>query len=115
MSRLDKASYKPGEEMRLRIASRFAGTATIAIVSESLNTLTTLDVKEGDTVKSLPVSADWGAGAYAVVLGLSPARQGRPSHAGPGDRACLVCHRSEAHGLDVKLSIRRRRRGRAAP
>jgi len=38
---LDKPNYKPGEEMRLRIASRFAGTATIAIVSESLNTLTT--------------------------------------------------------------------------
>jgi len=42
---LDKPNYKPGEEMRLRIASRFAGTATIAIVSESLNTLTTLAVK----------------------------------------------------------------------
>ena len=28
---LDKANYKPGEEMQLRIASRFAGSATIAM------------------------------------------------------------------------------------
>jgi alpha-2-macroglobulin len=69
---LDKANYKPGEGMRLRIGSRFAGSATIAIVSERPAYMTTLDLKEGDTVKSIPVAGDWGAGAYALVLAHRP-------------------------------------------
>ena len=100
---LDKASYKPGEEMRLRIASRFAGTATIAIVSESLNTLTTLDVKEGDTMKALPVSGDWGAGAYALVLAYRPLD--KAAHRMPGRAIGLAWFAidPQAHGLDVRL------------
>ena len=101
--RLDKASFKPGEEMRLRIASRFAGTATIAIVSESLNTLTTLDLKEGDTMKALPVSGDWGAGAYALVLAYRPLD--KAAHRMPGRAIGLAWFAidPQAHGLDVRL------------
>jgi alpha-2-macroglobulin len=69
---LDKASYTPGEEMLLRIASRFAGTATVAIICESLNALTTLDLKEGDTTTAISVEGNWGAGACAVVLAYRP-------------------------------------------
>ncbi len=100
---LDKASYKPGEEMRLRIASRFAGTATVAIVSESLNTLTTLDLKEGDTMKALPVSGDWGAGAYALVLAYRPLD--KAAHRMPGRAIGLAWFAidPQAHGLDVRL------------
>jgi len=100
---LDKASYKPGEEMRLRIASRFSGTATVAIVGESLNTLSTVDLKEGDTVKAIPVSGDWGAGAYAMVLAYRPLDQ--PAHRMPGRAIGLAWFAidPQAHGLDVKL------------
>src|SRR5262249_34969634 len=69
---LDKPNYKPGEEMRLRIGSRFAGSATIAIVSERLAFMSTLELKEGDTIKTVPVSGDWGAGAYALALAHRP-------------------------------------------
>ena len=101
---LDKASYKPGEEMRLRIASRFPGTATIAIVSESLNTLTTLDVKEGDTVKAIPVSGDWGSGAYAVVLAYRPLDKAANRMPGRAIGLAWFAIDPQAHGLDVRLA-----------
>jgi uncharacterized protein YfaS (alpha-2-macroglobulin family) len=82
--------------MRVRIASRFTGTATIAIVGESLNTLTTLDLKEGDTTKSIPVAGEWGAGAYAVVLAHRPLDKAANRMAG---RAIGL-----AHKLDVSLA-----------
>lgn len=100
---LDKANYKPGEEVRVRIASRFAGSATIAIVSESLNTLTTLDVKEGDTVKALPVSADWGSGAYAVVLAYRPLDKAANRMPGRAIGLAWFAIDQDAHGLTVKL------------
>ena len=101
---LDKPNYKPGEEMRLRIASRFAGTATIAIVSESLNTLTTLAVKEGDTVKAIPVSGDWGAGAYAVVLAYRPLDKAANRMPGRAIGLAWFGIDPQAHGLDVRLA-----------
>ena len=110
---LDKASYKPGEEMRLRIASRFAGTATVAVVSERLNALVTLDVKVGDTVKTIPVSGDWGSGAYAVVLAYRPLD--KPAHRMPGRAIGLAWFAidQEAHGLDVKLDAPQKTRPRS--
>jgi uncharacterized protein YfaS (alpha-2-macroglobulin family) len=101
---LDKANYKPGEEMRLRIASRFAGTATIAIVSESLNTLTTLDLKEGDTMKAIPVSGDWGAGAYAVVLAYRPLDKAANRMPGRAIGLAWFAIDPQAHELDVRLA-----------
>jgi alpha-2-macroglobulin len=100
---LDKANYKPGEEMRLRIASHFAGTATIAIVSESLNTLTTLELKEGDTMKALPVLGDWGAGAYAVVLAYRPLDKAANRMPGRAIELAWFAIDPQAHGLDVRL------------
>ena len=37
-SRSTRPIMRPGEEMKLKIASRFAGTATVAILSDSSNT-----------------------------------------------------------------------------
>jgi alpha-2-macroglobulin len=101
---LDKANYKPGEEMRLRIGSRFAGYATIAIVSERLAYMTTLELKEGDTVKTVPVSGDWGAGAYALVLAHRPLD--KSAHRMPGRAIGLAWFAidADAHTLDVRLA-----------
>ncbi len=101
---LDKPNYKPGEEMRLRIASRFAGTATIAIVSESLNTLTTLAVKEGDTVKAVPVSGDWGGGAYAVVLAYRPLDKAANRMPGRAIGLAWFGIDPQAHELEVRIA-----------
>ena len=101
---LDKANYKPGEEMRLRIASRFAGAATVAIIGESLHALTTLDLKEGDTTAAIPVEGNWGAGAYAVVLAYRPLDKAANRMPGRAIGLAWFAIDPQAHGLDVRLA-----------
>jgi uncharacterized protein YfaS (alpha-2-macroglobulin family) len=69
---LDKASYAPGETAKLRIASRFAGKATIALVGDKIEEFIDLDLVEGDNVAPFRVGGDWGAGAYAIALTHRP-------------------------------------------
>jgi uncharacterized protein YfaS (alpha-2-macroglobulin family) len=69
---LDRTNYQPGERMKLHIASRFDGTATVAIVGDRIQTFIDALIHKGDTEMTLPVGADWGAGAYAVVLTHRP-------------------------------------------
>jgi uncharacterized protein YfaS (alpha-2-macroglobulin family) len=64
---LDKANYAPGDEAKLRIASHFAGKATIALVGDKIEQFIDVDLVEGDNVAPFKVGADWGAGAYAVA------------------------------------------------
>ena len=72
---LDKTDYKPGEQMRVKIASRFAGKATLAIVGDKVQDITVRDLVVGDNQITLPVKAEWGAGAYAVALAHRPLDQ----------------------------------------
>src|SRR3984893_18629309 len=90
--------------MRVRIASRFTGTATIAIVGESLNTLTTLDLKDGDSTKSIPVAGEWGAGAYAVVLAHRPLDKAANRMPGRAIGLAWFAIDADAHKLDMSLA-----------
>lgn len=65
---LDKQSYADGESLQVRLAPRFAGKATLAVISDRVTELRTIDVAPGGTTTSIPVKAEWGAGAYLVVL-----------------------------------------------
>ncbi|HEY1944627.1 MAG TPA: alpha-2-macroglobulin [Roseiarcus sp.] len=69
---LDKASYAAGEEAKLRIASRYRGKATVALVGDKLDQVIDVDLAEGDTVVPFKVGANWGAGAYAVATTYRP-------------------------------------------
>jgi uncharacterized protein YfaS (alpha-2-macroglobulin family) len=69
---LDKAAYAAGETMNLRIAPRFAGQATIAIVSDGVKDIRVVPVNAGENRVAVPVGADWGAGAYVVALAHRP-------------------------------------------
>jgi uncharacterized protein YfaS (alpha-2-macroglobulin family) len=69
---LDKASYTAGEQAKLRIASHFAGKATIAVVGDKIEQFIDIDLAEGDNVVPFEVGANWGAGAYAVALTHRP-------------------------------------------
>lgn len=69
---LDKPNYKAGEEAKLRIASHFAGKATIAIVGERIQQFIDVDLINGDNVAPFTIGADWGVGAYAVALTHRP-------------------------------------------
>ena len=69
---LDKAAYADGETMAVRITPRAAGQATLAVMSDRLAHLETVELPaEGKTV-SLKASAEWGPGAYLVVLAHRP-------------------------------------------
>jgi alpha-2-macroglobulin len=69
---LDKAAYADGEMMQIRLSPRFAGKATIAIVSDQVHAIQSVDMPAGGATIPVKVAGDWGASAYIVVLGHRP-------------------------------------------
>ncbi|MCO5089675.1 alpha-2-macroglobulin [Bosea sp. (in: a-proteobacteria)] len=69
---LDKAAYADGESLQVRLSPRFSGKATLAVVTDKVADIRTIDITEGGTGASIPVKAEWGAGAYLVVLAHRP-------------------------------------------
>ncbi len=64
---LDKESYAAGDIARLKVSPRFAGELLLTIGAESLLAVQTATVPEGGATIDIPVSADWGAGAYVMA------------------------------------------------
>jgi alpha-2-macroglobulin len=69
---LDKPSYKAGETARIKIASRMAGRALIAVMSSGLASTQEVDLPAGGGEVPIRVSADWNPGAYITVLLYRP-------------------------------------------
>jgi uncharacterized protein YfaS (alpha-2-macroglobulin family) len=69
---IDKAAYANGETMQVRLSPRFAGKATLAVISDKVNEIRTIDIATGGATASIPVKAEWGASAYLVVLAHRP-------------------------------------------
>ncbi|SFJ82734.1 alpha-2-macroglobulin family protein [Jannaschia pohangensis] len=69
---LDQAAYLPGDTARLRIVPRYAGTALVTVVSNRLIDMKAVEVSAGETVIDMPVTEDWGAGAYVTATVLRP-------------------------------------------
>ncbi|MEO3385428.1 alpha-2-macroglobulin family protein [Mesorhizobium sp. CAU 1741] len=76
---LDKEQYEAGETARLRVSPRFAGELMVAIGSERLLDTIEATVPEGGAEIEIPVSDDWGAGAYvtAVLYRSGSSEEGR--------------------------------------
>ena len=68
----DKENYAPGETARVRIEAPFAGEAMLAIATDRVISTRNVDVPAGGTTIDVPVSADWGPGAYALVTAWRP-------------------------------------------
>jgi uncharacterized protein YfaS (alpha-2-macroglobulin family) len=74
---VEKASYAQGETARLRIMPPFPGRVQLLVARDKVFETREIDVpKEGATVE-VPVSADWGAGAYVLASLYRPADGGR--------------------------------------
>ncbi len=73
---LDKTDYKPGEhdEAAHRLALRRHGDDR-HYRRQDCTMRTIVDLKKGDNDVTLPVGADWGTGAYAVVFAHRPLDQ----------------------------------------
>ncbi|HZZ61291.1 MAG TPA: alpha-2-macroglobulin [Roseiarcus sp.] len=69
---LDRTSYAPGDEAKLRVHSAYAGKATVALIGDAVERLIDVDLLAGDNVVPFTVGADWGPGAYAVALTHRP-------------------------------------------
>lgn len=69
---LDKASYRPGETAKLRIASRQAGRALIAVLGNGLVSQKEIDVPRGGGEVPIEVTGDIAPGAYVTAILYRP-------------------------------------------
>ncbi|AGA91852.1 large extracellular alpha-helical protein [Thioflavicoccus mobilis 8321] len=69
---LDKDRYRIGETARVHIAPRFAGQALILVLDDRLIAMRAVTVPESGTTLELPVTADWGPGAYVTAVVYRP-------------------------------------------
>ncbi len=64
---LDKPNYHVGDTAKVRLQPRFAGTAMIAVIDDRLITMKAVEVPAEGTTIDLPVTSDWGPGAYITA------------------------------------------------
>ncbi|HEX9882246.1 MAG TPA: MG2 domain-containing protein, partial [Hyphomicrobium sp.] len=69
---LDRASYKPGDTAKLRIATRQGGKALVAVVSGGLLSMQEAEIANGGGEVDVAVGADWGPGAYVTAMLYRP-------------------------------------------
>ncbi|MEJ1161652.1 alpha-2-macroglobulin family protein [Prosthecomicrobium sp. N25] len=70
--RLDKTAYRAGEDVKVRLTPRFAGKATVLVVSDRVEESRVVDVDPAGTTVAIPASPKWGAGAYVVAFAHRP-------------------------------------------
>lgn len=118
---LDQPGYRSGDTAQLRIVPRYAGTALVTVMSNHVIDMQAVEVTEGENTIPLPVTDEWGAGAYVtaqvirpmnVAAGHNPARSLGLSYAKiePGDRQLDVSidapDMSDPRGpLDVTVNV----------
>ena len=69
---LDKATYRIGETARVHIEPRFGGVALVMVMDDRLVSMTAARVPEDGATVELPVTADWGPGAYVTAALYRP-------------------------------------------
>lgn len=70
---LDKPAYRVGETANLKLDPQFAGTALVMVVDNRIIAMQAVDVPEGGTTIGLPVTDEWGPGAYVTAVLYRPA------------------------------------------
>ncbi|QBY01952.1 alpha-2-macroglobulin family protein [Rhodophyticola sp. CCM32] len=118
---LDAESYRPGDTAELRIVPRRGGTALIRVMSNRLIDMRIVELGDDPVEIALPVTDDWGSGAYVSATLLrpvsridtqTPARALGLAHAhiDPGERALDVALDAPAEAmprgpLDIALRV----------
>ncbi|SIS52966.1 hypothetical protein SAMN05421759_101233 [Roseivivax lentus] len=118
---LDRESYRPGETAELRLMPRRAGRVLVSVLTDRVVALSAHEVPAGSSVIALPVTEEWGTGAYVTAELLSPldTAEGRnPTRAlglahaavAPGDRQLDVGIEAPAEArprgpLDITISV----------
>jgi uncharacterized protein YfaS (alpha-2-macroglobulin family) len=69
---LDRASYRPGDEIKVQVMPRMAGEALVAIVSDRVLATQMIKVSASGGSASFKVDPAWGPGAYATAIAYRP-------------------------------------------
>ncbi|WP_246710720.1 alpha-2-macroglobulin family protein [Mesorhizobium sp. RMAD-H1] len=69
---LDKESYAAGDVAKLKVSPRFAGEVLVTVGADRLQLVRTASVPEEGATIDIPVSGDWGAGAYVTAALYRP-------------------------------------------
>jgi len=69
---LDKENYAIGETARLKVSPRFAGELLVTVGTEKLIATKSATIAEAGGEVELPVTVDWGAGAYVTATLYRP-------------------------------------------
>ncbi|MCF7996785.1 MAG: hypothetical protein K9L88_18430, partial [Chromatiaceae bacterium] len=66
---LDKPEYRIGEQAQVRLEPRFPGLALVMVIGgDGLVSMHPAEVPEAGTSVAVPVTADWGPGAYVTAI-----------------------------------------------
>lgn len=99
---LDRPGYAVGDTARVTLRALADGVAVVSVLSNRVISMQTVPVTAGDNTVDLPVTEDWGAGAYVAVSAIRPVAAGTAelsartpiralgiaaAHVDPGDRA----------------------------
>ncbi len=68
----DKTSYRAGETAHVRIKPAANGKALVVVASDRVFSSKVIDAPASGATVDVPVSADWGAGAYVLVTDYRP-------------------------------------------
>ena len=68
----DKPKYRAGETAKVNIKPTSNGKALIVVAGDKVFSSQLVDAPAGGTTVNIPVSADWGAGAYVLVTDYKP-------------------------------------------
>jgi len=78
---LDKPVYAAGDTAHLRLVAPAKGVALVSVLSNKVIALKAVPVREGENTIDLPVTQEWGAGAYVTASSLRPLAEPAPNRA----------------------------------
>ena len=98
---LDKPAYSGGDTLTAKVTARADANATLTIIGDKARASNTAELKKGENEIKLPVSSDWGAGAYALVLAHRPLDKAAGRNPGRALGLAWFAIDPAAHRLDV--------------
>lgn len=69
---LDKENYKVGDTAKLKVSPRFAGELLLTVGTDTLVTAKTANIPAGGGEVEIPITADFGPGAYVTATLFRP-------------------------------------------
>ena len=101
----DKPTYQAGDTARIRIANRVGGQAHITVLGSGLIAHTEASIPAGGGEITLPVTRDWGAGAYVAATLYRPLSQAERRMPGRAIGIKWLPVDREARQLAIRLDV----------